>query len=43
MIVKSNGAISAVEKAKRTGIVRHIGASTHSMDIAIECAVLDGY
>ena len=35
-ILKPNGAMAVVEKAKRAGIVKHIGASTHSMDMAKE-------
>ncbi|MFC1860239.1 aldo/keto reductase [Chloroflexota bacterium] len=42
MILELNGAMAVVEKAKRAGLVRHIGASTHSMDMAKEL-VKSGY
>ena len=34
--------MAVVEKARRAGIVKHIGASTHSMDMAKEL-VKSGY
>jgi len=41
-ILEPDGAMSAVEEAKRAGLIRHIGTSTHSMDTAKEL-VKSGY
>ena len=43
MVLDPNGPMAVLEEAKRTGVVKHIGITSHSMDIAKEAVKSDRF
>jgi len=43
MVLAPDGLMTVVEKAKRAGLVKHIGATSHSMDVAKEMVKSDRF
>jgi len=43
MVLAPNGPMAVVEEAKRAGLVKHIGISSHSMDLAKEAVKSDRF
>ena len=43
MVLDRNGPMAAVEEAKKAGVVKHIGITSHSMDVAKEAVKSDQF